>query len=107
GGRIGASYQGDLSLDDFGLFTFGGQVERETMKTTSQPVLPVPGARTTLADAAQTTRSLFALHQITIADRLNLSLGGRIDDIEGADRFATWRATLAYDITESDTVLRA
>jgi len=107
GGRVGASYQGDLSLDAFGLLTFGGQVERETLTSTSQPVLPVPGLRTTLDDAAQTTRSLFALHQIALAEHLNLSLGGRIDDIEGADRFATWRATLAYDIAESGTVLRA
>jgi vitamin B12 transporter len=50
---------------------------------------------------------LFAIHQISPLDNLHLSFGGRIDDVENSDTFATWRATAAYEFLESRTVLRA
>lgn len=107
GDRYGAEYQGDLKLDEYGTLTFGARIEREGLTSDTQNVLPVPGPRRRTNDAAQTTRSLFALHQISLWQNLHLSLGGRIDDVENADVFPTWRATLAYDIPETETVLRA
>ncbi|HEY8564836.1 MAG TPA: TonB-dependent receptor [Beijerinckiaceae bacterium] len=107
GERIGAEYQGDLKLGSLGQFTFGARVEREEADGFSRAVLPTLRAQRRDFTAEQTTRSLFALHQITLADRLHLSLGGRIDDVRGVEQFATWRATLAYEIPDTETKLRA
>lgn len=107
GDRAGVEYQGDVSLGVFGLFTFGAKVERETAKGDTTYVLPFFSAKSVDFDAAQSTQSLFAMHQITLGERLHLSLGGRYDHVNGSDSFATWRATAAYDIPETDTVLRA
>lgn len=107
GDRAGAEYQGDLKLGPFGLLTFGARAERETADSFSNGIIPrLTATRRDLA-AEQTTRSIFALHQIVLAERLNLSVGGRIDDVPGVDRFSTGRATLAYLIPETDTKLRA
>ena len=107
GDRVAAEYQGDLKLGTFGLLTFGTRLERERLVGSSEPVLPVPGPRLETSDASQTTRSLFAIHQISLWENLHLSFGGRLDDIEDGDRFATWRATAAYEIPRSGTKLRA
>jgi vitamin B12 transporter len=107
GDRVAAEYQGDLKLGTFGLLTFGTRLERERLLTESEPVLPVPGPSVETNDASQTTRSVFAIHQISLWENLHLSLGGRIDDIENGDRFATWRATAAYEVPHSGTKFRA
>ncbi len=107
GDRIGAEYQGDLKLDAFGRVIFGAKLERETAETYSQNLLPVTALRRKTQDEGQTTRSLFALWQLPIGDRLDVSLGGRIDDVVDVARFNTWRATVAYRIPETSTKLRA
>jgi vitamin B12 transporter len=122
GERTGAEYQGDLNLGGFGLTTFGARVERETADSFSRAVLPVAGRELRTIAAEQTTRSLFALHQVSLGDRLHLSLGGRLDQVVSPDRqlsgiagdsertidrFGTWRATAAYEIPETETKLRA
>jgi vitamin B12 transporter len=121
GDRVGAEYQGDVKLGAFGLFTVGARIEREQADGFSRTVVPAstPWARDFAGE--QTTRSLFALHQFSIGDRLHLSIGGRFDDVVSPDRFvggatggsqtldriATWRATAAYELRETDTKLRA
>jgi vitamin B12 transporter len=107
GDRVGAEYQGDLSLGSFGLFTFGAKGEQEQADSVEQRFAPVLTPRRRTIAAEQTTQSAFALHQFTLGERLHLSLGGRIDDVIDVDRFATWRATAAYEIRETDTKLRA
>ncbi|MGO4704938.1 TonB-dependent receptor plug domain-containing protein [Microvirga sp. 2MCAF38] len=107
GDRVAAEYQGDLNLGTFGLLTFGAKLERDRLVSTSRDVLPFPGPVIETNDAAQTTRSVFAQHQITLFENLHLSFGGRFDDIVDGDRFGTWRTTAAYDIPGSDTTLRA
>ena len=118
GDRVGAEYQGELKLGPLGLLTFGAKTERETADSFSQGVVPNPSPLTRTIAAEQTTRSVFALHQITLFERLHLSLGGRVDDVVGPDRrtgdeeheidrFQTWRATAAYEIPETQTKLRA
>jgi vitamin B12 transporter len=106
GERTGAEYQGDLRLGPAGLLTLGARIEREQADSFAQDLaVPSPLARTIAAE--QTTRSAFALHQVTLGERLHLSLGGRIDDVVDVDRFATWRATAAYEIPETGTKVRA
>jgi vitamin B12 transporter len=107
GQRVGAEYQGDLRMGAAGRLIFGARLERETAETFSETTSPRPIARASTLDAGQTTRSLFALWQLPIGERLDISLGGRIDDVAGVARFATWRATAAYRITETGTKLRA
>lgn len=107
GSRIGAEYQGDLKLDAFGKLSFGGKAEREAAATYNQNILPVTRIRQRTLDEGQTTRSLFSLWQLPVGERLDLSLGGRIDDVVDVAQFRTWRATAAYRITETGTKLRA
>jgi vitamin B12 transporter len=106
GDRAGAEYQGDLSLGSFGLFTFGARAEREKADSFAETLAPFPTPLARTIDAEQTTRSAFALHQVSLGERLHLSLGGRVDDVDDVDRFATWRATAAYQIPETGTKLR-
>ncbi|MEN3929893.1 TonB-dependent receptor [Microvirga sp. W0021] len=107
GKRIAAEYQGDLKLDQFGTFTFGAKTEKEFMTTHHEDVLPYPSARKKTASYDQVTNSVYAIHQISPIKNLSLSLGGRIDAVEDGKQFNTWRATAAYDITATDTIVRA
>ena len=106
GDRVGTEYQGDLKLDAFGTLTFGGRAELETASTLATPRSPVAGIRSRTLDGRQDTRSIFALYQLPIGDRLILSLGGRHDEVSAVS-FDTWRATAAYLIPETGTKLRA
>ena len=104
GTRVGGDYQGDLKLGSLGLFTFGVHNETETAQTSQSPDIP---GTFTASNVAQVTNAVFAQHQITLFDRLDLSAGGRIDAIVNGQTFATWRATAAYRLTETGTKLRA
>ena len=105
GARTGAEYQGDLKLGALGGLTLGARSETESASTSQSPD-PFDGSFTPIR-ARQTTNSLFAEHRLTLGDRLDVTLGGRIDAIEGAQTFETWRATAAYRIDETGTKLRA
>lgn len=106
GRRFGAEYQGDLKLDRFGKLIFGARIEEEKLTSSTRVVESLfnsPSRDT----ARQQTRSLFALYQIPVGSRLDLSFGARLDDVEKVDRFITWRATGAYRIDETGTKFRA
>jgi vitamin B12 transporter len=105
GGRYGAEYQGDLKLGPYGELVFGARNETETASTSQSPN-PEDGSFVPIS-AEQITNSVFAEHRVTLANRLDLTIGGRIDAIEDAQTFATWRATAAYRIDETGTKLRA
>ena len=62
-----------------------------------------PAQRIALLGKAQDTNSVFALWQLPIGERLNITLGGRVDDVVDVARFETWRATAAYTIAETGT----
>jgi vitamin B12 transporter len=104
GVRYGAEYQGDLKLGGFGDFVFGARDETETARTSQDPD---PDGSFTPISARQITNSIFAEQRFKLFDRLDLTLGGRIDAIEGGQTFDTWRATAAYHIDETGTKLRA
>ena len=106
GTRAGIEYQGDLKLGAYGKLTFGAVYENETAKTKLIPGLN--SFNTRASDSyRRDSKSVFALHQVTLFDRLDLSLGGRIDAVQGAKTFITGRATVAYRIEETGTKLRA
>jgi vitamin B12 transporter len=105
GVRYGAEYQGDLKLGGYGDFVFGARNETELARTSQDPN-PDDGSFTPIS-AEQITDSVFAEQRFKLFDRLDLTLGGRIDAIEGGQTFDTWRATAAYHIDETGTKLRA
>ena len=107
GDRFGGEYQGNLRMGAFGALTFGAKSEHESANTFAEPLQPTPRPRMPMLAGEQTTRAGFALWQLPIADRLILTLGGRVDDVVNVDRFETWRATAAYLIPERGTKLRA
>jgi vitamin B12 transporter len=106
GNRYGVEYQGDLKLDRFGKLTFGASVEAEDALSKTIPGLNSFNAETS-DHHSRLAQSVFALHQITLFDRLDLSLGGRVDHVGDTETFVTGRATAAYRIEETGTKLRA
>lgn len=107
GDRIGAEYQANVRMGVYGSLILGTRFEHETANTFSTKLLPTPLPRTPTLAGEQDTRSIFALWQLPVAERLILTLGGRVDDVLAVDRFETWRATVAYLIPETGTKLRA
>ena len=105
GTRYGAEYQGDLNIGPFGSLIFGARSETETASETEDPN-PNDGSFTPVS-AQQTTNSVYAEHRINLFQRLDVTLGGRIDAVENGRTFETWRATAAYHIDETGTKLRA
>jgi vitamin B12 transporter len=107
GNRTGAEYQGDLKLGSYGTLIFGARTETDRAKTSYEesPRGSVP--EVPLFNRSQTTNSVFALHSFTLGSQLDLSLGGRVDAVQGGASFPTWRATAAWRIPDSGTKLRA
>jgi vitamin B12 transporter len=106
GDRAGTEYQSTLKMGAFGSLIYGAKAEHETADTFTTNLRPVPsGKRSTLA-ATQDTRSGFALWQLPIGDRLDVTAGGRVDDVADVARFETWRTTAAFRIVETGTKLR-
>jgi vitamin B12 transporter len=90
-----------------GALTYGAKVEHEIANTYTTSILPTPGGKVPVLGATQDTRSLFALWHLPIGERLDLTAGGRVDDVAEVARFETWRTTAAYRFTETGTKLRA
>jgi vitamin B12 transporter len=105
GDRWGAEYQGDLNFGAYGGLTFGAKSETETASTNQLPN-PDDGSFTPIG-ARQVTNSVYAEYRLALFQRLDLTLGGRIDAIAGGQTFDTYRATAAYHIDETGTKLRA
>jgi vitamin B12 transporter len=107
GDRVGAEYQATLRLQQFGSIIAGAKIERETADSFDTNLLPVPGPQRRSIAAEQDTTSAFALWQLPLTERFNISLGGRHDRVSDAGGFTTGRATAAYRIIETGTKLRA
>jgi vitamin B12 transporter len=107
GNSLGAEYHANLKLGSFGTLIYGAKTQSETAQTFSTNVLPIAGLMTPLLAKQQDTNSVFALWSVPIGERLNVTLGGRVDDVVNVARFETWRATAAYSISETGTKLRA
>ena len=107
GDRIGAEYQGIFRAGALGTLTYGAREEQESARLYHTDLFPTFSPRMLTLAPRQETRSLFALYQLPLFERLNLSLGGRIDDVVGINQFETWRATVAYLLPETGTKLRA
>lgn len=107
GDSLGAEYQATLKLGALGSLVYGAKTQSETAQTFTTGILPTPSAMTPTLAKQQDTNSIFALWSVPIGERLNITLGGRVDDVVNVARFETWRATAAYNIWETDTKLRA
>lgn len=104
GVRWGGEYQGDLSLGRYGTLTFGARNEQEAASNSQNPN-PWDGSFSPI-DANQITNSAYFQYRATILPRLEATLGGRVDAIQGGSTFLTGRMTLAYHIDETGTKLR-
>lgn len=106
GRRFGAEYEGLLRLGAFGTFSFGAVVEQEALRSATKPG---QNSYQTAERASyeRMSRGLFALHQITLGDRLDLSAGVRLDRVANVKDFVTGRLTAAYRLPETGTKLRA
>jgi vitamin B12 transporter len=107
GDSSAAEYQGNLKLGPLGSLIFGSKAQHETANTYATTLLPIPGATMPQLVGSQDTNSLFALWQLPIGERLNVTMGGRLDDVVNVARFETWRTTAAYTISETGTKFHA
>lgn len=107
GTRVGGEHQSTIRLAAFGSVILGARFERESVTSYNTDFEPFPSNRTKTLGADQDTKALFALWQLPVGERLTLSLGGRYDKVTRVEAFPTWRATLAYNIFETGTKLRA
>lgn len=101
--RKALDYQGNLRLRDADIATIGLSIDEEDGKTTNT----VGTATSTGLDDSVTTKSAFVQYQAAITSDLTLTLGGRVDDHEQFGTEGTWRATGAYQVPATGTVLRA
>lgn len=101
--RKALDYQGNLKLRTQDVATFGLAIQEEAAKTTNT----FEGTTSTDLDDDVTTKSVFAQYQAALTPDLTVTLGGRVDDHEQFGSEGTWRATGAYRISASGTVLRA
>jgi vitamin B12 transporter len=107
GDSVGAEYQATLKMGPLGSLVYGGRTQHETAQTYTTAILPLRGSLTPQIAKAQDTNSLFALWALPIGDRLNITMGGRVDDVVDVGRFETWRTTAAYNVFETGTKFRA
>jgi vitamin B12 transporter len=103
GNSLGAEYQATLKLGAFGSLIYGAKTQTETAQTYTTNILPTIGPLTPVLAKRQDTNSVFALWSVPLGERLNVTLGGRVDDVVNVARFETWRATAAYTIAETGT----
>lgn len=101
--RTALDYQGNLRLRDVDIATFGLSVDEEDAVTTNT----VGSTSSTDLDRNVTTQSVFAQYQAALSSDLTVTLGGRIDDHEQFGTEGTWRATAAYQVPTSGTILRS
>ncbi len=106
GDRRGIEYQSDLRFGTFGTLILGARHEREGARFSALEIAPNP----TLGygySAHRVTNSVFALHQVALGERTNISAGARLDRPDDTRSFMTWRVTAAHRILETGTKLRA
>lgn len=101
--RKALDYQGNLRLRDADIATIGLSVDEEDGKTTNT----VGTTTSTGLDDSVTTKSAFVQYQAAITSDLTLTVGGRVDDHEQFGTEGTWRATGAWQVPATGTVLRA
>ncbi len=107
GNSVGAEYQGNVKVGPLGSVVYGARTQHETADVSMTKLLPVPGLTIPQLAGTQDTNSLFALWQLPIGQRLNVTMGGRVDDVADVATFETWRTTAAYSISETGTKFRA
>lgn len=105
GKRWGAEYQGQLAFGTYGALIFGARNMIESISTSERPD-PLDGSFVP-ENAQQTTNSIYAEYRLPLLSRLDLTFGGRVDQILDGQTFVTGRMTGAYRVDETGTKLRA
>lgn len=104
GTRKQATYQSDVHLRARDVATAGLEWQREEAENRS---ITGAGVRSTDLDRTNTMRSVFGQYLLGLGDNATLTLGGRHDDHQRFGAYDTWRATGAYTLPWTDTLLRA
>ncbi len=107
GVHLGAEYQGDINAGPFGHLTFGLRSDTERAFLSHDLPVALGGGSVHDFSGEQTIQSAYALHQVTLFDRLDLSEAVRVDGVVDGPSFVTARGTVAYRITETGSKLRA
>jgi vitamin B12 transporter len=98
----GAEYRGTLDLGNAGTLTGGLRAEHEAASNKAETSSDFPGY-----DSERTFYAGYALHQFSPTETLHLTFGGRYDGEIDGEGFLTGRATAAWQIPSTDTILRA
>lgn len=106
GVRAGLEYQGTVAAGGFGTTVFGAGYEHESVDTLYDYDDGSFSSTTVVKDGLDHGWA-FALHQFSPTDAWHLSAAVRLDDYEQSGSFATWRLTSAYELFDTETVLRA
>lgn len=93
GKRTVISYQGNYTISDGTILTFGAENEVTSFNTGTE-------------QASINMSSVFGQAQVLLFDNLTVTGGIRYDDHEDYGGHTTLRATAAYDIPETGTVIR-
>ena len=100
GRRLGVEWVSESDIGDYGTLLTGASMERQSAEQTDAVAgLQYRGSETYLA--------AFAMHQFSLTPNFHLSAALRFDDFDESGSFLTGRATAVYDITETETRLRA
>jgi vitamin B12 transporter len=102
--RTQASYQGDVHLRQRDVATAGVEWQHDNAENTST-IAGSPQA-TDLNDTLA-TRSVFGQYLVGLTQDWTMTFGARHDDNQKFGGFETYRITSAYNIPETDTILRA
>lgn len=98
GSSYGAEYQGNLTLFEKDVLTGGLATRTDKARTTTVGSV---GPR-----FSQDTQSAFLNYKWKATEAFTVTLGGRYDDVEGFGGKGTYRATAAYRVASTGTVLR-
>jgi vitamin B12 transporter len=98
----GAEYRSTIDLKGAGKLTAALRAEHEVASNQAETSGDFPGY-----ESERTFYAAYALHQFSPRDDLHLTFGGRYDGEIDGEGFLTGRATAAWSIPSTETILRA
>lgn len=93
-------------LNSSTVFTVGGEIEEEAERSFNQSESQFGGSSSGMMDVDRSNQALYAQALTTLADRLTLNLGARVDDNDAFGTFETYRLGAAYRF-DTGTKVRA
>jgi vitamin B12 transporter len=102
GDRLQASYQGDIFVRDRDVLTFGTEFLEDSAYTTNTSF----GLTAIGIDKSVSNQSIFGQYMLGLGENATFTLGARRDSHETFGIHGTYRATAAYNITQTNTIMR-